>query len=101
MTMKMVNLGELNMLYNFQDTITLSEIFESPATYLKKLAILPVLLVDVFREIKVNVLLHFQQMQKQLKVFKNLLQEVLVVPIRTWLLICKSYYQEIKGTNCN
>lgn len=94
MTMQMENLGELNMLYNFQDTITLCEIFESRA-------ILPVLLVDVFREIKVNVLLHFQQTQKQLKVFKNLLQEVLVVPIRTWLLICKSYYQKIKGTNYN
>ena len=61
--MKMENLGELNMLYNFPDTITLCEIFESRATYLKKLAILPVLLVDVFREIKVNVLLHFQQTQ--------------------------------------
>ena len=54
--MQMENLGELNMLYNFQDTITLCEIFESRA-------ILPVLLVDVFREIKVNVLLHFQQTQ--------------------------------------
>ena len=30
------NLGELNKLYNFQDTIILCEIFDSRATYLKK-----------------------------------------------------------------
>ena len=32
----MENLGELNMLYNFQHTIILFKIFESRATYLKK-----------------------------------------------------------------
>ena len=35
-TMKMENLGKLNMLYNFQDAIILCEIFESRATYLNK-----------------------------------------------------------------
>ena len=35
-TMKMENLGKLNMLYNFQDAIILCEIFESRATCLNK-----------------------------------------------------------------
>ena len=36
MTMKMENLGESNILYNFQNTIILCEIFESCTTYLDK-----------------------------------------------------------------
>ena len=36
MTMKIENLGGLNMLCNFQDIITFWEIFESRATYLNK-----------------------------------------------------------------
>ena len=35
-TLKMENLGELNKLYNFQDTIILYEIFESRANFLNK-----------------------------------------------------------------
>ena len=35
-TMKMENLGELNKLYNFQDTIILCKIFESRANFLNK-----------------------------------------------------------------
>ena len=36
-TMKLKNLGELNKLYYFQDTIILCEIFESRASQLQKL----------------------------------------------------------------
>ena len=36
MTIKMENLGESNILYNFQNTIILCEIFESRTTYLDK-----------------------------------------------------------------
>ena len=35
--MKLENLGELNIIYNFQYTIVLCEIFESRATYLQKM----------------------------------------------------------------
>ena len=35
--MKLENLGELNIIYNFQDTIVLCEIFECRATYLQKM----------------------------------------------------------------
>lgn len=37
LTLKMENLGELNKLYNFQDTIILCESFESWATHLNKI----------------------------------------------------------------
>ena len=36
-TMKLKNLGELNKIYNFQDTIILCEIFEQRSEHLKKL----------------------------------------------------------------
>ena len=36
-TLKLENLGELNKLYNFQDTIILCKIFESRATYLQNM----------------------------------------------------------------
>ena len=35
--MDLENLGELNKLYNFQDTIILREIFESHLAYLQKM----------------------------------------------------------------
>ena len=35
--MDLENLGELNKLYNFQDTIILREIFESRLAYLQKM----------------------------------------------------------------
>ena len=37
MTLKMENLGKLNVLYNFQDTIILWGILESHATFKQKL----------------------------------------------------------------
>ena len=53
--MGLENLGELNKLYNFQDTIILCEIFEFRSAYLKKIlsliqkSVIPlVLLVVVF-----------------------------------------------------
>ena len=36
-TMKLKNLGELNKIYNFQDTIILCEIFEQRSVHLQKL----------------------------------------------------------------
>ena len=36
-TLKLGNLGEMNELYNFQDTIDLCKIFESRTTYLQKM----------------------------------------------------------------
>ena len=35
--MKLSNLGELNQIYNFQDTIILCEIFEQRSDLLKKI----------------------------------------------------------------
>ena len=61
-TMKLKNLGELNKIYNFQDTIILCEIFEKQSDYLQKLfkynpskCILQVHSVAVCIEIKVNI----------------------------------------------
>ena len=61
-TTKLENLGELNKLYNFQDTIILREIFEQRSAHLQKMfkfntknVILPVLLAAVSIEIKVSV----------------------------------------------
>ena len=55
-------LGELNKLYNFQDTVILTEIFEKRSLHLQKLfkfnpknVILPALLAVVFTETKVSV----------------------------------------------
>ena len=36
-TMKLKNLGDLNKIYNFQDTIILCKIFEQPSEHLQKL----------------------------------------------------------------
>ena len=36
-TLNLENLGELNKLYNFQDTIILAEVFEQRSTHLQKL----------------------------------------------------------------
>ena len=36
-TLKLENLGEMNELYNFQDTIDLCKIFKSRTTYLQKM----------------------------------------------------------------
>ena len=64
--MRLKNFGELNNLYNFQDTIILCEIFEQSSAHLQKMfkfdpknLILPVLLAFVFVEIKVNVCMLF------------------------------------------
>ena len=61
-TLKLENLGELNKLYNFQDTIIIFEIFEQRSTHLQKIfkfnpknVILVVLLADAFTVAKVNV----------------------------------------------
>ena len=60
--MKLKNLGELNRVYNFQDTIILCEIFEQRYDHLEKLSniihinvILQVYLVGTSAEIKVSV----------------------------------------------
>ena len=60
-TMKLKDLGELNKIYNFQDTIILSEIFEQRYMRLQKLninpenVILQVLLVVVSTKTKASV----------------------------------------------
>ena len=60
--MKLKNLGELNRIYNFQDTIIVCEIFEQRYDHLQKLlniihvnVILQVYLVSTSAEIKVSV----------------------------------------------
>ena len=71
----MENLGEL---CNFQYTIILCEIFELCATHLNKIlnstlanTILTAPMAGVFIKTKVNVLPHFQPMQKQLNFVKK------------------------------
>ena len=61
-TMKLENIGEVNKLYNFQDTIILCEIFEQRSAHLQKClnltlknVILPVPLVAVSIGIILNV----------------------------------------------
>ena len=60
--MNLENLGKLNKLYNFQDTIILCKIFEQRFHHLQKVfkfnpknVILPALLAVAFTEIKLNV----------------------------------------------
>ena len=71
--MRLKTLGDLNRIYNFQDTAILCEIFEQRSSLLQKLfkyknmpknAIVQVLFWVVYKDLKANVALLYQQMQK-------------------------------------
>ena len=68
-TLKLKNLGELNKIYNFQDTIILCEIFEQYSCRLQEFlntipgnATQPIHLVVVYKGTKTSVVLRFQPM---------------------------------------
>ena len=71
--LRLKTLGDLNRIYNFQDTAILCEIFEQRSSLLQKLfkyknmpknAIVQVLFWVVYKDLKANVALLYQQMQK-------------------------------------
>lgn len=75
--MKMEDIGKLNKLYNFQDTIILCEICDTRANFLNEKNITfanvvrQVLLMVAYIMIKVNVVLLFQQAQKLSNVLRK------------------------------
>ena len=78
--MKLSNLGELNQIYNFQDTVILCQIFEqrSDQIYYKKYSsltpenvIVPAVFLVVSIEIEVNVVLPYLQTQSMLEHLKK------------------------------
>ena len=76
--LKLKTLGDLNRIYDFQDTAILCEIFEERSSLLQKLfkynaknAIVQVLFQGVSKDFKASVQLHYQQMQKLLNFLKE------------------------------
>ena len=78
--MRLKTLGDLNRIYSFQDTAILCEIFEQRSSLLQKLfkyknmpknAIVQVLFWVVYKDLKANVALLYQQMQKLLEFLKK------------------------------